>query len=127
MSVNTYEDNRILSASPVELVQILYAAAIRAVQGARSRLRAGDIAGRSREIGKAQTILAELANSVDRGQGGEFAARLVLVYDYMMSRLVEANTKQKDEPLAEVCELLGVMQEGWNQCAGQDEPALAAR
>jgi flagellar secretion chaperone FliS len=127
MSINTYEQNRILNASPMELVRILYAAAVTAVQDARGYLRAGDIAGRSKAINRAQMIVVELANSVDRTQSAEIGGRLVALYDYMLNRLAEANVEQKDAPLAEVIELLTVLQEGWSQVADQTEPALAAR
>src|SRR5262245_11293173 len=126
MSINTYEQNRILNASPMELVRILYAAAVTAMNDARSCLRSGDIAGRSRAINKAQMIVAELANSVDRSQGPEIGGRLVALYDYILTRLGEANVEQKDAPLAEALGLMTTLQEGWAQVTDQ-EPALAAR
>src|SRR5881396_1327482 len=98
MSINAYEQNRILSASPVELVRILYTAAVRAVHNARENLLAGDIGGRSREISKAQLILIELATSVDPSKGKDVGERLLALYDYMQGRLVEANAEQKDAP-----------------------------
>jgi flagellar protein FliS len=124
MVINIYEQNRILNASPWELVQILYSAAVRTVGDARERLRSGDIAGRSHAITKAQMILIELAGSVDRGQG-EFAERLLALYDYMLGRLTEANLQQDDAPLAEVGELLGTLQTGWIAVVEEMEPALA--
>jgi flagellar protein FliS len=127
MSINTYEQNRILNATPMELVRILYAAAMTAVQEARSYLRAGEIAGRSKAINKAQMIVVELANSVDRTHGAEIGDRLVALYDYILTRLAEANVEQKDAPLAEALELMTVLQEGWSQVADQTKPALAAR
>jgi len=127
MAINPYEQNRILEASPVELVRILYTAAERAVGDAREYLRAGDIAGRSRAITKAQMILFELAGSVDRNRGGKMADRLIALYDYMLGRLTEANVQQEDAPLAEVGELLNTLDEGWRSVAEEPEPALAAR
>jgi len=128
MSMNSYEQNRILSASPVELVRILYTAAVCAVQNARESLRAGDIGARSREIGTAQVILLELASSVDPSKGKEVGDRLLALYDYMQGRLAEANAEQKDGPLAEVSSLLGTLQEAWLQCESPAEaPATAMR
>ncbi len=100
MPINIYEENRILSASPLELVKILYTAALRAVQTARQHLRAGNIASRSKEITKAQEIILELASSVDPAKAPELSERLLALYDYMQARLIEANMEQKDEPLA---------------------------
>jgi flagellar protein FliS len=127
MSINSYEQNRILSASPMELVRILYTAAVRAVRNARESLSAGDISARSREIGTAQVILLELANSVDPSKGKDVSERLIALYDYMQGRLAEANAEQKDGPLAEVSSLLGTLQEAWLQCESAEEPATAMR
>jgi len=115
MPINTYEENRILSASPLGLVRILYTAATRAVQNARQHLRAGDIAARSREISKAQEILLELGSAVDASKAPEFSERLLALYDYMQARLIEANMEQKDGPLAIVDNLLRTLQEAWSQ------------
>jgi flagellar protein FliS len=122
MPLNTYEENRILSASPLGLVRILYAAATRAVQNARKQLRIGNIAARSREITKAQEILLELAASVDPSKAPEFGERLLALYGYMQARLIEANLEQNDGPLAEVGTLLDPLQEAWSQVK---EPELA--
>ncbi len=128
MPMNSYEQNRILSASPVELVRILYTAAVCAVQNARESLSAGDISARSREIGTAQVILLELASSVDPSKGKEVGERLLTLYDYMQGRLAEANAEQQDGPLAEVGSLLGTLQEAWLQCESPvEKPATAMR
>lgn len=122
MPINTYEENRILGASPLGLVRILYSAATRAVQNAQQHLHAGDIAARSKEITKAQEILLELATSVDPSIAPELGERLLALYDYMQARLIEANLQQKDGPLAEVANLLDALQEAWSQV---EEPELA--
>jgi flagellar protein FliS len=115
MPINTYEENRILNASPIGLVKILYTAAARAVQAARRHLSAGDIASRSREITKAQELILELASSVNPAKAPELSERLLALYDYMQARLIEANMEQKDEPLAVVDSLLRTLQEAWSQ------------
>jgi len=109
----TYLEERILSADPMELVKMLYDAAIDAVGDARRHLAEKRILDRARSISKACDILMELNTSLDFEHGGEFSARLSQLYGYMYRRLVEANRKQSDEPLDEVARLLGTLQEGW--------------
>lgn len=121
--MNIYEENRILNASPVDLVRILYNAAVRSVENAREHLRSGDIAARSREIGKAQAILVELTVSLDASKSPEFGERLLALYDYMQTRLTEANLRQEDRPLAEVGGLLGILQEAWSQVEVEETEA----
>jgi flagellar protein FliS len=114
-----YENNlecQVMSASPVGLIQMLCHGALDALKEARAYLRTGDIARRSHRISKAQSILAELSVSLDRTRGGEIAAQLGDLYAYMQRRLVEANFRQADEPLAETERLLGTLTDAWDQC-----------
>ena len=54
---DAYLEHRILSADPLELVRLLYQAAIGAVREARRALSAGEIAARSRAISRACGIV----------------------------------------------------------------------
>ncbi len=110
---NAYLESRILSADPMELVRLMYQAAVAEVRAARLYLENRDIRSRSNAITKACTILTELVVSLDRKAGGEYAERLADLYGYMMRRLTEANFQQRDEPLAEVLGLLTDLLEGW--------------
>jgi flagellar protein FliS len=111
---DTYLEERILSADPVELVGMLYQAAITAVAEARRHLAEGEIALRARSISKVCDILVELNISLDHQRGGEISVRLSQLYGYMHRRLVEANFQQADAPLAEVANLLSTLMEGWS-------------
>lgn len=123
MNVNDrYLEAKVMSASPVELVRMLYRRAIGAVAAARRHLAEGDIRARSQEISRAMEIAVELAGSLDRENGGEVARQLASLYDYMERRLIEANLHQDDRALAEVEGLLATLDEAW---AAMVEPASA--
>ena len=108
-----YLESRVLSADPVELVNMLYHGCTVAVREARHHLAEGRIAERSRDINKAFEILMELDSSLDRDRGGEISRRLSLLYDYMRRRLLDANLQQSDPPLIEVLGLLSTLTEAW--------------
>ncbi|MCU1238163.1 MAG: flagellar protein FliS [Candidatus Solibacter sp.] len=110
---DAYLESRVLSANPVELVNMLYQASTRAVREARHHLAEGRIAERSQEINKAFEILVELEASLDHERGGEISRRLALLYDYMRRRLLDANMQQSDPPLTEVLGLLSTLSEAW--------------
>jgi flagellar secretion chaperone FliS len=120
---DAYLEGRILSADPLELVRLLYQGCSDSVREARRRLADGDIAGRSRAITRAYEILVELLQSLDRERGGEMSERLALLYDYMQRRLIEANCRQEDAPLAEVLSLLATLGEAWEGVQQQTRPA----
>jgi flagellar protein FliS len=110
---DTYLEERILSADPVELVHLLYQGAITAVGDGRRHLAEKQILARARCLSKACDILIELNTSLDFERGGELSVRLSQLYGYMHRRLLEGNTRQTDEPLAEVLSLLVTLSEGW--------------
>jgi flagellar protein FliS len=110
---DTYLEERILSADPVELVHLLYQAAITAVGDARRHLAERQVLARARSVTKACDILVELNISLDFERGGEMSVRLAQLYGYMHRRLVEANFRQSDALLAEVAGLLATLMEGW--------------
>lgn len=111
---DVYLEERILSADPVELVHMLYQAAVTAVGDARRHLAERDILLRARAVSKACDLLTELNTSLDFARGGEMSVRLSQLYGYMHRRLVEANFQQIDAPLAEVAGLLNTLMEGWS-------------
>ncbi len=123
-ATEAYLESRVLSASPTELVHLLYLAAIEAVRDARRRLADGDIEGRSRAITKAIAIIVELASALDTQQGGEIARRLAALYAYTLERLADANFHQSDALLAETLTLLSTLSEGW-QPAEKKAPGKA--
>ncbi len=112
-----YLTEEVLSADPLELVRLLYGGAIEAVAAARARLSGGDIRGRARAVSKAVKILSALAWSLDHRPAPELSGKLAALYDYMQRRLLEANFRQVDEPLAEVLGLLGTLAEAWKQAS----------
>jgi flagellar protein FliS len=110
---DAYLESRVLSADPVELVHMLYQACVQAVRDARHHLAQGEIGERSRAINKACEILMELNGALDRERGGDLSSRLAQLYDYMQTRLLEANIQQSDGQLAEVLGLLVTLGEAW--------------
>ena len=122
---DAYLESRVLSATPLELVNMLYQGAIGAVQDARHHLAGGKIAERSRAISRACGILMELTAALNHEAGGELGARLAALYDYMQRRLLEANFQQADPPLGEVLGLLTTLAEAWTEISRPAPPPAA--
>jgi flagellar protein FliS len=123
---DAYLESRILSADPVELVKMLYQAAIAAVKDARRHLANREIVARSRAITRACTIVTELTVSLDHDSGGDLSRGLARLYDYIGRRLIEANFRQTDQPLQEVLGLLSTLLEGWEGIQPGANPELRA-
>ena len=110
---DAYLDTRVLSADPLELVHILYEHTLAKVADARRYLAEGNIAARGHAISRAIAAIDELDCSLDRDAGGSLARNLAALYQYMRSRLLTANIRQEDAPLAEVESLLSTLDEAW--------------
>jgi flagellar protein FliS len=122
--MNSYFEQMILSASPVELIRLLYQRAIASVRDARGHLRNRKIAERTASINMVYAVLLELTGSLQENNAPELAARLKGLYGYMQARLIEANANQDDKPLAEVERLLTTLAEAWR--AVPDVPSQAS-
>jgi flagellar protein FliS len=107
-------ETKILSSTPMELVKLLYEAAIEAVQAARQHLSRGEISKRARSVSRAVELLAELSGSLNHKKGGEISLLLAALYDYSQRSLLSANFRQSDDGLAEVEMLLTTLNEAWS-------------
>jgi flagellar protein FliS len=114
-----YLETKVLSADPLELVAMLYDAALASVAAAREHLSRGEIRARSEAISKAISILTELATSLDHDAGGDLSRNLTELYSYIQRRLIEANLNQSDGPLAETQGLLLSLSEAWEVVRSQ--------
>lgn len=118
--VNT--QTSITDADPHRLVQLLYNGALERINMAKARMQAKDYEGKGKLIGKAIEIIGGLRSFLDFEKGGDLAARLEGLYDYMERTLLEASAKNDMAKLDEVANLLRSVKEGWD---GIREEAVA--
>ncbi len=126
-----YRANSVLTASPGQLVLLLYDGALQAIGRAREAL---DRPSRdlqryeviNRELRKARRIIAELQSRLDFAAGPEFAGLMHRLYDYYNRRLLEANLRKDAEPLVETARLLGEVRDAWAEMLRQ-QPVQAGR
>ena len=101
------------SASPHKLISMLFDGATTRLAQARGCAARGDHEGRSRCIGETVSIVSGLQASLDHDQGGDLAANLDSLYDYMMRRLYDANRDNDAEGIREVLDLVRTLQDAW--------------
>lgn len=125
--MNAYFEQMISSATPVQLVCLMYDQAIAAVRDARSHLLRKDVLARSKAIMKAYGIVAELMSALRDDEAPELSSQLRRLYFYMQEILLKANGQQSDEPLAEALNLLTTLSEAWKQVPEPAGIGVAAR
>jgi flagellar protein FliS len=115
--MNPYFEQKILSVDPIELIRLVYQRARSSVADAREHLRNKRILERSAAINRAYMAIHELKSALQPEVAPELCGRLQSLYLYMQKRLLEANMRQEDAPLAEVLKLLTTLEEGWSGVA----------
>ncbi len=131
--VNAYAkvgiETGVISASPHKLIVMLFDGALVSVNAAIMHMKADNIPAKGAAISKAIMIIdSGLRASLDKKAGGEIAEGLDALYEYMGSRLLQANLKNQVDILEEVQRLLGELRGAWNAIGGdaQSQPASAA-
>ena len=101
-------------ANPHRLVQMLMEGALDKVATAKGCIERDDLAGKSRQISWAMSIISGLRTSLDMEAGGPIAANLDDLYEYMTRRLIDATTQNDTEALTEVGDLMLEVKGAWD-------------
>ncbi len=121
-----YKTMSIQSATPQQLLIMLYEGAIQNIKKAISAIEAKNVAEKGKYIGKAHDIISELNVSLNHEVGGEVTRELERLYDFMISQLLKANIETNAEPLKAVQKNLEVLLDGWKQAVTQFNKDVAA-
>jgi flagellar protein FliS len=104
-------------ASPHRLIQMLFEGALERIAQAKGAMQQNQIARKGELIGKAAAIVGGLQGSLNDKEGGELAANLDDLYDYIIRRLSKANYDNDPEILDECGRLLGGLKTAWDAIA----------
>jgi flagellar protein FliS len=118
-AMNPYQTQSVATASPAQLVLMLFDRAIVAI--ARSEQAAGDadrspaVETMNHELQRAQDIVTELRVALDHEHGGELAANLDALYDFCLDRLLDANIRKDPSGLPPVSRTLQGLRDAWDE------------
>ncbi len=120
-SPQAYQNQRIMTATPAQLVAMLYDRAILSLKSAVRAIDAGDIEARFKANKLAGDIITHLYTTLDIDRGGEIAANLGQLYRYMLGRLTFVDVRNDPAPAHEVIALLEPLRESWVSIARQGD------
>lgn len=126
---NKYLETQVKTASPIQLVCMLYDGAIKFSNLALMGIKERNIEKKTVNIIKTEKIINELRISLNFDKGGEIAANLDKLYDFIYTYLMDANTNDDAAKLEHVIKMLAALRESWNSIAnkpGQSSPQAAA-
>ena len=105
-----------MSASPHQLIVMLFDGAQSSIRAARIHMQAGNVAEKGKAISKALDIVNNgLLAALDIDKGGEIAERLAALYDYVVRLLLAANLHNDQESLDQAENLLGEIASAWRE------------
>lgn len=112
-----YQKNKILTASPAEVTLMLYEGAIKFCNVAIMAIQNKEIEKAHLNIKKAQRIIEEFRNTLDRKY--PVAEDFDRIYVYLLQRLLQANIKKDPEILEDVNENLRMLRDTWKEIMRQ--------
>lgn len=109
-------ESAVLSASPHQLVVLLFDGALSAMKKAAILIELGDIPGKGKALSHAINIInSGLRAGLDHNVSGELVANLDSLYDYMTRRLLQANLHNDLTAIEEVVTLLTNIADAWKE------------
>jgi flagellar secretion chaperone FliS len=112
-----YREQSILTATPGQLVVMLYDGCLRFLHQGAYAMRHDQPAEADARIARAEAIIDELLATLDLEQGGVIASRLQGIYVFCCRHLIEARAAGDPEMVDKVGQLLGELRESWAQVA----------
>ena len=120
---NVGVESGVMSASPHQLIVMLFDGAQSALVRARILMSQGDIPAKGAALSKAINIIDNgLSAGLDMEKGGELAQNLSALYDYMSRRLLHANLHNDEQAINEVAALLENIADAWRQIGPNYQP-----
>ena len=109
----SYKQNSVNTASPGELTLMLYNGCLKFITLAKKAINEGNVEAKNTNLIKAQNIIHEFM--VTLNMDIKVSSELMVMYDYLHRRLVEANVKSDLAILEEVEGFVTELRDTWKE------------
>ena len=106
----------------VELIQMLFDGLIESLSTAKGHVQHNNVGEKSKAIARASRIVLGLQGALDFEKGGDLAANLNELYNYVTRRLLHVNARNDLKALEEIHGLMTEIRSAW-----ETVPALIPR
>jgi flagellar protein FliS len=117
-SPQAYRENAVLTASPEQLVVMLYDGGVRFLRQAETAFGEAAWLDGFERLNRAEAIIDELLATLNMDTG-EIADRLQSIYVFCKKTLIEARLQRSAEKIGHVVALLTNLREAWVKLAEQ--------
>lgn len=121
-----YRQQSIETASPGQLISMLYHGAVARTVRAEQHIAAGHLDAANRELQRAQDIVFELKSNLDFAAGGGIARNLASLYTFCIEQLVTANATKDVAAILPARRTLADLAETWDEMLQQQSAPVAA-
>ncbi|HEU4628459.1 MAG TPA: flagellar export chaperone FliS [Gemmatimonadaceae bacterium] len=119
-----YQEIAVRSASPAQLVVMVYDHLLLQLRRARLAMEQGNVELRGTSLERARAALGELLVTLDHERGGEISRQLSGVYTFLLAELVELGLRPSPARLDRVAAMVADLRESFAAITGR---ATAAR
>lgn len=118
-SPSAYRANAVMTASPAQMIVMLYDGARRFLHQASVAMGDRQPAMAHQKLTGAEEIVRHLRATLDHEQGGEISDRLQAIYTFCLRHMSEARFAQDPAKLTVVDRLLSQLRDSWDSIAGE--------
>ena len=113
MDLRQYTQRTVQTATPGQLVVMLYDGMIRFFTQARAAMESGDVQTMNERVGRGLAIVTELRCSLNLEAGGQIASNLDALYDFAFRRIVDGQIQHEASIIGEVVSVLDPIRDAW--------------
>ncbi len=119
-----YTQRNVQTATPGQLVVMLYDGMIRFFTQASAAMESGEIELGNNRVNRGLAIITELRCTLDMTQG-DLAERLASIYDWCHDEVIDARVRNDPAKLGRVIGMLSDLRSSWAQIANTPRPDVA--
>jgi flagellar biosynthetic protein FliS len=116
---DVYRRQAIMTASPVELIIMLYDGCRKAILLGQRAIEKNNPSEAHKQLTKAQDIIGELVSSLDMRY--EVAEQLLDLYEFLLIELADANMSKSAAKLPDLLEMIETLRGTWQEVFDQQK------
>ena len=121
-----YQDTAVRGATPIELVIVLYDAAIEDMRRAMTAMQGSDVEARTRQVSHALMVLQQLQGTLNFEQGGSAARQFEQFYNLIRAKLLEAQMRGSLDLMQKQIRYMSEVRDCWTQARRLLQPKAGA-
>jgi flagellar protein FliS len=119
---DAYRRQDVLTASPIDLIVMLYDALKKNLVLGRRNIEKKDVMGAHKHLMKAQEIVTALVNNLDMSY--EISTELLEIYGFILRSVEDANIHKNAETLEPIIEIVDSLRDAWRQVSEASKGSL---